>query len=327
MLEWPFPNTQLMDYLLLKCILKLNPWGCGWEIPRSGAQFQRLKQTKMSLCTASIISHISTEMAFITTLSCTTTMTIQFDLAFFQGQLSDSLEIKFKPDVIHVNDWQTALAPAYLKIWHWNDSILGSWASLLTLHNVAYQGIYPKDHLEYLGLGWNNFTEEKMESYDKINFLKAGIFYSDVITAVSPSFAKEITTPSGGFGLAPYLTKRSSDLIGIINGIDYSIWNPETDTLIPAHYSQTNLRGKSSCKRYLQKNFDLAVDNSIPIIGAIGRFVEQKGFHLIAQCIEKAIQNLRVQFVILGTGKKNLENFFGSLPLYLQWKCRIVHRV
>lgn len=233
---------------------------------------------------------------------------------FSRAALQLCKDIKFKPDVIHVNDWQTALAPAYLKIWHWNDSTLGNSASLLTIHNVAYQGIYPKDHFEYLGLGWHNFTEEKMESFDKINFLKAGIFYSDVITAVSPSFAKEITTPSGGFGLAPYLTKRSADLVGIINGIDYSIWNPETDTLIPAHYSPTNLRGKSSCKRYLQKSFDLAVDNSIPVIGAIGRFVEQKGFHLIAQCIEKAIQNLRVQFVILGSGEKNLENFFGSLP-------------
>lgn len=137
-------------------------------------------------------------------------------------------DINFKPDIVHANDWQTALTPAYLKVWHWNDTVLGGAASILTIHNIAYQGIYPKNHMDYIGLDWHNFTDNKLESYDQINFLKGGIHYSDIITAVSPTFAREITAPYGGFGLSPYIAQRQNDLIGILNGIDYSIWEPQT---------------------------------------------------------------------------------------------------
>lgn len=223
-------------------------------------------------------------------------------------------DIQFKPDIVHANDWQTALTPAYLKVWHWNDPLLGSAASMLTIHNIAYQGIYPKKHMEYIGLGWHNFTEEKLESYDQINFLKGGIYYADVITAVSPTFAKEITAPYGGFGLSPYLASKKDSLLGIINGIDYSVWSPQNDQLIPANFSAQDLSGKKICKKQLQNTFDLAEDNHVAVIGTIGRFVEQKGFHLLAQTIESLIQNMHVQFVILGTGDRNLEEFFGNLP-------------
>jgi starch synthase len=223
-------------------------------------------------------------------------------------------DIEFKPDIVHANDWQTALTPAYLKVWHWNDNTLGKAASVLTIHNIAYQGIYPKNYMDYLGLGWHNFTSEKLESYDQLNFLKAGIHYSDAITAVSPSFAKEITSSHGGFGLAPYLSQRGSDLMGIINGIDYTVWNPSIDQQIPAQYTPNDLSGKQICKQQLQKAFDLPQDKHIAVIGAIGRFVEQKGFHLIAQAIESVLQNMHVQFVILGTGERNLEEYYGNLP-------------
>jgi starch synthase len=223
-------------------------------------------------------------------------------------------DIQFKPDVVHANDWQTALTPAYLKVWHWNDPLLGSAASMLTIHNIAYQGIYPKKHMEYIGLGWHNFTEDKLESYDQINFLKGGIHYADVITAVSPTFAKEITAPYGGFGLSPYLASKTDSLMGIINGIDYAVWSPQNDQLIPANFSIQDLSGKKICKKKLQNTFDLAEDDHVAVIGAIGRFVEQKGFHLLAQTIESLIQNMHVQFVILGTGDRNLEEFFGNLP-------------
>ena len=165
-------------------------------------------------------------------------------------------DIQFKPDIVHANDWQTALTPAYLKVWHWNDPLLGSAASMLTIHNIAYQGIYPKKHMEYIGLGWHNFTEEKLESYDQINFLKGGIYYADVITAVSPTFAKEITAPYGGFGLSPYLASKKDSLLGIINGIDYSVWSPQNDQLIPANFSAQDLSGKKICKKQLQNTFD-----------------------------------------------------------------------
>ena len=110
-------------------------------------------------------------------------------------------DIGFIPDVVHAHDWQTALLPAYLKLWHWNDRLLGNAASVLTIHNIAHQGIYPKSNIPYLGLGWHNFTEDKFESYDRINFFKGGIYFADCVTTVSPTYAREITTPFGGFGL------------------------------------------------------------------------------------------------------------------------------
>jgi starch synthase len=224
-------------------------------------------------------------------------------------------DINFKPDIVHANDWQTALCPAYLKIWHWNDPILGGAASVLTLHNIAYQGIYPKSNLDYLGLGWHNFTPEKFETYDRINFLKGGIHYADKITAVSPSFAHEIVQPNSGFGLAPYLSDRNDDLTGILNGVDCKVWDPMHDSHLPAAYSSNDLSGKKVCKRHLQKTFDLVEDESVAIIGTIGRFVDQKGYHLIAQAIERILGNMHVQFVILGAGERNYEEFFGSLPV------------
>lgn len=239
---------------------------------------------------------------------------------FSNAALQLCKSISFKPDIVHANDWQTALTPAYLKLWQWNDPILGKAASLLTIHNIAYQGIYPKHHMEYLGLGWSNFTSEKFETYDQINFLKAGIHYSDIITVVSPKFGKEITSPFGGFGLAPYLSSRERDLIGILNGIDYSIWSPSRDSLIPARFSSKDLKGKKICKKELQKAFDLKQDNNIAVIGAVARFVEQKGFHLFAEIIEQILNNMNVQIAVLGTGDRNLEEFFGNIPARFKGK-------
>ncbi len=223
-------------------------------------------------------------------------------------------DIGFGPDIVHAHDWQTALTPAYLKLWHWNDRLLGSAASMLTIHNIAYQGCYPKSHMTYLGLGWDNFTPEKFESYDRINFLKGGIHYADFITTVSPTFAREITTPFGGFGLAPYLSSRGSTFRGIINGIDYSVWDPQTDPMLPAHFSPESLAGKKECKRVLQEMFDLDRDDHIALIGVVGRFVEQKGFELLARTIERILTGMHVQFAVLGSGERHLESFFGDLP-------------
>lgn len=233
---------------------------------------------------------------------------------FARAALQLCKDIGFKPHVVHVHDWQTALTAAYLKLWHWNDRTLGAAASVLTIHNIAYQGSYPKHHLPYLGLGWNNFTEDKFESYDQINFLKGGIYYADFVTTVSPTFAREITTPSGGFGLAPYIARRFSSFRGIVNGIDADLWNPQTDPLIPEHFSADSTSGKTVCKRFLQKHFDLAQKNDIALIGVVGRFVQQKGFELLARTIEHIVNDMMVQFVILGTGDNGLESYFGDLP-------------
>jgi len=223
-------------------------------------------------------------------------------------------DIGFKPDVVHVHDWHTALASAYLKIWHWNDPVLGSAASLLTIHNIAYQGKYPAHHMDYLGLQWGNFTPDRFEDHGAINFLKGGIVYADMVNTVSPTYARETRTPELGYGLAPYLNDKGENYIGILNGCDYAKWNPETDVTIPARYSADDLSGKAICKRELQKRFGLAPAPDVPVVGVVSRLVEQKGLHLLAQCIEGIVRDMRVQFVILGSGDKGLEALFGELP-------------
>jgi starch synthase len=224
------------------------------------------------------------------------------------------LDTGFAPDIVHANDWQTALAPAYLKVWHWNSSTLGGTASVLTVHNLAYQGVYGRDNWRYIGLGDQNFTEDKFESYDRINLLKGGIHFADMVNTVSPTYARETTTPQGGFGLALYLNNKGGNYSGILNGVDYGIWSPENDALIAKRYSSGALKGKADCKRALQNEFLLRDEPNVAVIGAVGRLVHQKGFELIARCIENVLETMDVQFVVLGTGESWLENYFGELP-------------
>lgn len=224
----------------------------------------------------------------------------------------------FKPDIVHVNDWQTALAPAYIKVWHWNDPILSDAASMLTIHNMAYQGVYPRAHYDYIGLQEVNFNSRKFESYGNINFLKGGIYFADMVNTVSPSYARETRTPEGGYGLAPYLNDKGDSYIGILNGVDYGEWNPETDKLIPANYSPKDMSGKKTCKRELQKMFGLEQSDDIPLIGIVSRFAAQKGLQILARTIEDIVSDMRVQFAILGSGDNSLENYYGSLPSIYQ---------
>lgn len=223
-------------------------------------------------------------------------------------------DIGFKPDIAHAHDWHTALAAAYLKIWHWNDPLLGRAASVLTIHNIAYQGVYSAEHYDYLGLQWPNFTPDKFEDHGRINFLKGGIVYADAVNTVSPTYANETRTPAGGYGLAPYLNNKGDRYVGILNGVDYARWDPATDPLIPARYSAADLSGKAICKRELQQRFLLEVNPDAPVIGVVSRLVSQKGLDLLAQTIERIVDTMRVQFVILGSGDKNLEAFYGNLP-------------
>ena len=219
-----------------------------------------------------------------------------------------------RPDIVHANDWQTALVPAYLKLWHKSEPVFAGTGTVLTLHNLAHQGIYPMVDYGYLGLGWENFQPDRFETYQQVNLLKGGIHYADMITAVSPSFAREITTPFGGFGLAPNLSQRGKDLVGILNGIDTDVWNPQTDPRIAARYSREDLSGKLECKRELQRRFGLAQDDHVAVVGAIGRFVHQKGYQLLAESIDGILSDMHVQFAILGSGEHQLEHFFGTLP-------------
>ena len=223
-------------------------------------------------------------------------------------------DIGFNPDVVHAHDWQTALAAAYLKIWHWDDPVLGNTASLLTIHNVGYQGKYPAEHYSYVGLQWGNFTSNKFEDHGSMNYLKGGVYYADIVNTVSPNYAREIRTPELGYGMAMYLNDKGDRYLGILNGVDYADWNPAVDKLIPKTYSPKNLSGKAICKRELQQRLNLDIVEGVPLIGIISRFADQKGLDLLAGAIEDIMRNMIVQFAILGSGDKGLEWFYGGLP-------------
>jgi starch synthase len=223
-------------------------------------------------------------------------------------------DMGFSADVVHAHDWQTALAAAYLKVWHWNDAVLGQAASMLTIHNIGYQGVFPTDAYDYIGLQWGNFTPAKLEDHGRMNFLKGGIHYADLVNTVSPTYADETRTPEYAHGMAPYLNDRGDDYIGILNGVDYSKWDPTVDSLIPAQYSRHDLRGKAVCKEKLQQRFGLEVDPEIPIVGVVSRLAHQKGLDVLAQSIGAITSNMRVQLVLLGSGDKVLEAFYGGLP-------------
>ncbi|MEN9934561.1 MAG: hypothetical protein RLZZ387_1140 [Chloroflexota bacterium] len=222
-------------------------------------------------------------------------------------------DIGFRPDIVHAHDWHTALAAAYLKIWHWDDPDLGGAASVLTIHNIAYQGVYGPEHLDYLGLQWGNFTPDKFEDHGRINFLKGGIQYADMVNTVSPTYAAETRTPELGFGLAPFLNDKGDRYVGILNGVDYSEWSPIADSRIPARYNADNLAGKAACKRALQERLGLEVNPGVPLVGVVSRLVDQKGLDLLAQSLERILANMQVQFVLLGSGEKKLEAFYSRL--------------
>jgi len=224
-------------------------------------------------------------------------------------------ELGYKADIVHAHDWQTALAAAYLKVWHWDDPILGGAASLLTIHNVGYQGVYDARHYDYIGLQWNNFTSDKFEDHGKINFLKGGIHYADMVNTVSPKYADETRTPEMAHGMAPYLNDKGENYIGILNGADYTQWNPEVDPLIPANYSREDLTGKKTCKLELQKQLSLIEDEHIPLLGVVSRLAHQKGLDILSGAIESILNNMNVQFVLLGSGEKDLERYFAHLPV------------
>lgn len=223
-------------------------------------------------------------------------------------------DIGFKPDIVHAHDWHTALAPAYLKTWHWNDPLLGGAASVLTIHNIGHQGVYPAAYVDYLGLQWGNFTSDKFEDHGAINFLKGGIAYADMVTTVSPTYANETRMPGLSFGLAPYLNNKGDRYVGILNGVDYTEWNPAVDRLLPARYTPDDLRGKAEDKAELQRRFGMTVDPNVPVLGVVSRLVAQKGLGLLAQALDGILHSMAVQFVIVGAGDYDLENYYGTLP-------------
>ncbi len=231
-----------------------------------------------------------------------------------RAALQVAIDTNFVLDVIHIHDWQSALVAAYQKLWFWDNPIVGSAATVLTIHNARYQGIYGKDNYEYFGFDWSHFNSDSFEDHDRVNMLKAGIHFADVVNTVSPTHAKEIATPHSEFGLDYYLNKKGDHFTGILNGIDYEEWCPENDTLIPENFSKDNLAGKSICKASLQQAFGLDERPEVPIVGIVGRLVEQKGYHLVTPVLDHILETMDVQFAFLGSGDKSLEAYLISLP-------------
>jgi starch synthase len=213
------------------------------------------------------------------------------------------------PDVFHVHDWQAALIPVYLHTTYAADPVFRSAATVLTIHNAAYQGLFPPATTELLLFPWDLFTMDKVEQYDRFNFLKGGVVFSDKLTTVSRKYAEEIQTPEFGWNLEGVLRKRAADLHGILNGVDYDHWNPATDGNLAAHYSPDDLAGKRACREDLLHAFGLEnVAETTPVIGVVSRLAMQKGFDLIAQASEDLVERDAV-FVVLGTGEPVYESF------------------
>jgi starch synthase len=231
---------------------------------------------------------------------------------FSRALLEAALALDINPDIIHCNDWQTGLAPVYLKTLYRNSSSLKPAASVFTVHNIGYQGLFWHYDLQLTNLGWELFTPQALEFYGKINFLKAGMVFADAVTTVSRKYMEEIQTPEFGAGLDGVLRDRKEDLYGILNGVDYDEWSPAKDPFIREQYGPADLKGKRACKADLQREFGLELRPEIPLIGMISRLDEQKGFDLIEAIMEKLME-LGPQCVLLGTGKEKYHLLLESL--------------
>ena len=217
------------------------------------------------------------------------------------------------PDVVHCHDWQAGLVPVLLRTQHAADPAVRSLPVVFTIHNIAYQGVFPAGTIQEIGLPPELFTMDSLEFFGKVNFLKGGIVYSDYLTTVSRRYAREIQTQEYGWGLEGVTRNRADRLVGILNGADYSIWSPEADRLIAQNYSLHNLEGKKACKKDLIEAFGLPREaDSRPLIGIVSRFAGQKGFDLIAAIADNLMQE-DVSLAILGTGEAVYENLFAAL--------------
>ncbi len=236
-------------------------------------------------------------------------------IMFSKAAIETAKLLGFKPDIVHCNDWQSALVIAYLKTIYAYDEFFIDTKTLFSIHNLAYQGNFPAEHFKKLGLGYEYFyPASPFEFWGKVSFMKAGIYFADAINTVSKTYAEEIqSSPEYGYGMEGLLRERSKDLYGIVNGIDYDVWNPEVDELIPHKYSIGNLEGKKLNKKALLEKAGLTVTKKdIPLIGIISRLADQKGFDLIAQ-ISKDLLSLNLKIVLLGTGEKKYHDMFTAL--------------
>ena len=229
---------------------------------------------------------------------------------FCRGVLEVLKKLGWSPDIIHCNDWPTGLVPAYLKTIYKDDPFYKETKSIITIHNMAFQGSFPKSSFKKTGLPDDVFTEHGVEAFGNLNFLKAGLVYADALTTVSEKYAEEIQSGDEfGCGLQGVVKKRRNELYGIVNGVDYSQWDPAHDELIPHRYDTKSVDHKIENKRALLERVGLPFRPEAPVIGVISRLTDQKGFDLIGEMLDEMMK-LDVQLVVLGTGDKKYHDLF-----------------
>jgi starch synthase len=253
---------------------------------------------------------------------------------FFCKAIVDLLPASgFRPDVIHVNDWHTALVPAFLRASRSRRERSGKIATVLTIHNLLHQGLFPRSLFGWLGLPDDLWNPEGAEFYGQLNFLKAGIVAADLVNTVSPTYAKEIQTKEYGERLDGLLRSRSEKLAGILNGIDYAVWNPATDGFVAQNYTKSSVEKKRVNKGALQKEAGLALDPTAPLIGCVSRATAQKGFDILIDALPEILDG-GVQFALLGTGEKQYEGPMADLArtrsdlvVWLKYDEALAHRI
>lgn len=216
------------------------------------------------------------------------------------------------PEVINCNDWHTGLVPVFLKTIYADDPVLKDIASVYSIHNIAYQGFAAKDMISHAGLPWNLFNMHQLEFYGGINYMKGGIVFSEVVNTVSEKYKEEIKTHEYSYNLEGVLWSRDKDLFGILNGIDYTSWNPATDKLLPVNYTPETIELKTEVKKKLLEEFGLKYYENVPVVGLVSRLDDQKGLDFIAEIIEEMMK-LNLQFVVLGTGEEHYHRLFRGL--------------
>ncbi|MCA1909784.1 MAG: glycogen synthase GlgA [Magnetospirillum sp.] len=219
---------------------------------------------------------------------------------------TDDSPVKWRPQVLHCHDWQTGLAPAYLKAW----AVEKPPATVFTIHNIAYQGQFPAETLERLGLPWSMFTMDGLEYWGDVSFLKSGLVYADKLTTVSPRYAREIQSSAFGCGMEGVLSWRAADLAGILNGADYRVWNPSDDSLLAKTYGVADyVAGKAANKAALQQSLGLETDSQAPLMVIISRLADQKGMDMVLSTLP-ALLRQGAQLAVLGAGDRALEQGF-----------------
>lgn len=220
--------------------------------------------------------------------------------------------LDLSPDIIHCNDWQTGLVPIYVKSLSKDDPLFRDTGTFFTIHNIAYQGLFWHLDMHLTNLPWDIFTPDGIEFFGKINLLKAGIVGADALSTVSPKYAEEIQTAELGCKLEGILGKRSDRLFGVLNGVDYDEWNPQTDEYIAANYGPEDLSGKIACKADLLREFGLPDSDDVPLLGVVSRLADQKGFDILAPAMDEIIaQGYRL--VLLGTGEERYHKLFEEM--------------